>query len=221
MKNFNVLKLIFVLLVGLVLSGGYVVAQDAPVQDIPAEVVPEAVLPAEAVDVATPPVAENDGVVAQDPAQIDGAIEGEVALDEAPALVVAAINPNEIPSLVFTYWEYNAIQEAKSSRGNIASEESAEEQDFSMPEDNAAKPPPEKRDIKLGGILYKTEKDWTIWLNGQRITPGAIPKEVIDLKVYEQYIEVKWYDRYTKQILPIRLRPHQRFNIDSRIFLPG
>ena len=79
----------------------------------------------------------------------------------------------------------------------------------------------EKREIILGGILYVSDDDWTIWLNGKRVTPKALPKEVIDLKVYDAHIEVKWFDDWTNQIFPIRLKTHQRFNIDTRIFLPG
>lgn len=128
------------------------------------------------------------------------------------------INPNEIPSILFTYWEYTAIQEAKKSRGSFKDPDDVPIEDFEMEEENIQ---PGNRDIRLSGIVFKSSKDWTIWLNGQRITPVAVPKEIIDIKVYEEYIEVKWFDNYTKQILPIRLRPHQRFNIDSRIFLPG
>lgn len=84
-----------------------------------------------------------------------------------------------------------------------------------------AKPPAEERDISLGGIVFNSARDWTIWLNGRRITPDALPKEVIDLRVFSEYVEMKWFDEYTNQIFPIRLRAHQRFNIDNRIFLPG
>ncbi len=73
----------------------------------------------------------------------------------------------------------------------------------------------------LGGIVYAREGEWTIWLNGRRITPEAVPKEVLDLRVFEDYIEVKWLDDYTNQIFPLRLRTHQRFNMDTRVFLPG
>jgi hypothetical protein len=83
------------------------------------------------------------------------------------------------------------------------------------------KPPPEERYVSLSGIAFNAKEKWTIWLNGERVTPDAIPPEVLDLKVFSKYIEIKWYDDYTNRIIPIRLRPHQRFNIDTRIFLPG
>ena len=80
---------------------------------------------------------------------------------------------------------------------------------------------PGRRELTLAGIVYRTPKEWTIWFNEQRVTPTAIPEEVLDLKVYNEFIEVKWYDEFTNQIFPIRLRPHQRFNLDDRLFLPG
>lgn len=132
------------------------------------------------------------------------------------------INPNDIPSLLFTYWEHTAIVDAKRSRGLVRPPTEEElTRDLKNRDGEKVKPPPEERDIRLGGIVYVTSGDWTIWLNDKRVTPKAIPAEVMDLKVSKEYIEMKWFDDYTNQIFPIRLRPHQRFNIDTRIFLPG
>ena len=77
------------------------------------------------------------------------------------------------------------------------------------------------REVKLGGILYNGVEDWIIWINQTRITPGAIPSEILDISVYDNYVELKWFDGETNKIYPIRLRPNQRFNIDARMFLPG
>lgn len=131
--------------------------------------------------------------------------------------------PDEYKSLVFTEWEHAVIKEAKTLQGDTRAV-SQYELDKAMserPAETKVKPPPEEREIRLSGIVYHGGDDWTIWLNEQRVTPDAIPKEVTDLKVYKSYIEFKWFDDYTNQIFPIRLRPHQRFNIDTRIFLPG
>ena len=133
-------------------------------------------------------------------------------------------NADEYTSLVFTHWEHVAIKDAVKYRGKTRGVTEAElMRDLKKREDQAekVKPPPEEREIRLSGIVYHGGKDWTIWLNEQRVTPDAIPEEVMDLKVYKTYIEFKWFDDYTNQIFPIRLRPHQRFNIDTRIFLPG
>ena len=80
---------------------------------------------------------------------------------------------------------------------------------------------PSIREISLQGILYRGPSDWTIWMNKQQLTPDAMPLEVIDLKVHKEFIELRWFDRDANQIVPIRLRPNQRFNLDARIFLPG
>lgn len=77
------------------------------------------------------------------------------------------------------------------------------------------------RELSLGGLVYDSPEDWTIWLNSRRITPDTIPEQIFDLAVHEDYIDVKWYDRYTNRLYPIRLRPHERFHLDSRLFLVG
>lgn len=152
--------------------------------------------------------------------------EGEVA-DEAPELAYKKqpISVASIPPTLFTKWEYEAILDAIRSRGKtkvraptsreLRESEGVEEERYRV------RPPPEERDITLNGLVYGGKNDWTIWLNGKRVTPNAIPEEVTDLRVYREYIEMKWYDDYSQSVYPIRLRPSQRFNLDTRIFLPG
>lgn len=131
-------------------------------------------------------------------------------------------NRADYNSLVFTHWEHVAIRDARNSRGSVRAPTDFEiEQANRRSDDPLEKPPPEEREIRLSGIVFNGAKDWTIWLNEERVTPEALPEEILDLKVFKSYIEVKWFDEYTNQIFPIRLRPHQRFNIDTRIFLPG
>ncbi len=129
----------------------------------------------------------------------------------------ATILPEFLQTLFFTAWQHALLQEAKigfntrlPNPGEIgtAGEEG---------------PPPEPgiREISLGGIAFENITSWTVWLNGVRITPDAIPEQVLDIKVSRAFIDLKWFDTYTNKIYPIRLRPHERFNLDSRIFLPG
>ncbi len=128
----------------------------------------------------------------------------------------ASITPESVATLFFTAWQHALLQDAKIGfktampmPGAVASGESGMARD------------PGIREISLGGIAYSTDKRWTVWLNGVRITPEAIPQAVMDIKVSRAYIDLKWFDAYTNKIYPIRLRPQERFNLDSRIFLPG
>ncbi len=165
---------------------------------------------------------------AQTAAPIVSGASSDPAAPVQPGIVDPAIfakgplNPLEIPSILFTYWENTAIADAKNKRG-VVQAPTQDEINRAMQEEQASKPkpPPEEREIKLGGIVYAAKNDWAIWLNGQRVTPDALPKEVIDLRVYDDYVEMKWLDDYTLRIYPIRLRAHQRFNLDTRMFLPG
>jgi hypothetical protein len=127
---------------------------------------------------------------------------------------------SSIPSLVFTPSQYALLREARIGFNTRAPtlQELAKAGD---PNDPNYRPPASIRDIKLGGISFNTPDDWTIWLNNSRVTPDALPAEAIDLRVYKDFIELKWFDVLTNQIYPVRLRTNQKFNIDSRIFLPG
>lgn len=157
--------------------------------------------------------------IAQDVVNAAGAEQAE------PAEAALPDDPRKIPSLLFTRWEHEAMLDMKeeAKRNNVRRPVTEEDINRAMnqPEQVKPKPPPEQRELRLGGILYTSSDDWTVWLNEQRVTPNAIPKEVISLRVHRHYIDVKWYDDYTSRIFPIRLRAHQRFNLDSRIFLPG
>ena len=174
------------------------------------------------------------GVVSQVNAQ-DGSSpalssEGETneeRVQQTFAATKPVFNPAEYKSILYTSWEQDAIALARRAANNPNSESRGATQfeiDKSQIRNDLTqkiKPPPEEREIRLAGIMYDTGDRWTIWLNEERVTPDAVPPEVIDLKVHKEYIEFKWIDDYTNRIYPIRLRPHQRFNIDTRIFLPG
>jgi hypothetical protein len=204
-----------VLFAGLLLvAGGFPLttfAQDGEVLEIEAEA----------------PMAEGTMAKNQGDLAAEGVAPAVTAQAEQPVSDGKPVfRPEEYASLVFTFWEQDAIELARraangdgDTRGvtDYEIKESQKRDDLT----EKIKPPPEQREIRLAGILFNEKDSWTIWLNEKRVTPEALPKEVIDLKVYKSYIEFKWFDDYTNRIYPIRLRPHQRFNIDTRIFLPG
>jgi hypothetical protein len=135
------------------------------------------------------------------------------ALKAHIATAPPSVNPEDLKTLLFTAWQYALLLEAKTynaTRPPSASELNGNGQTPTGP-----------REISLGGISFITAKSWTVWLNSQRIKPDAIPKEIMDIKVSEDHVDLKWFDASTNLIFPIRLRPHQRFNLDDRIFLPG
>lgn len=133
--------------------------------------------------------------------------------DELGQLSMMPEDVRELSTLFFTKWQHALLQEARAGY---------ETRPLDPGEASSGAPIVKgPREISLGGIVFKSSEQWTVWLNGRRITPDAIPREVLDLRVANDYIELKWFDAFTNQIFPIRLRAHQRFNIDSRIFLPG
>jgi hypothetical protein len=166
--------------------------------------------------------------LAQEPAAAPEVAPAETVLlpdgTEAPVELASPpeINPNTMPSLLFTYWEHVAVLDAKRARGAGGDTRTPLRGEFGANEGQENyKPSPEERELNLSGIVFKSHEDWTIWLNGKRVTPDALPSDAIEIRVSKDYIDIKWFDAYTNQIFPIRLRPHQRFNFDTRIFLPS
>lgn len=180
------------------------------------------VAPAMAQGEAQQPAASDVSGVAQatEEVQIDPNLY--VGLQEAhqhhTALRKPEVRPQDLKTIFFTLWQHRLLEEQR--RYGVQTRGATEQ------EMQATGPAPENRvrgirELSLGGIVYASGKNWVVWLNGQRVTPEAIPREVIDIQVKDDYIELKWYDSWTNLIFPIRLRPHQRFNLDTRIFLPG
>jgi hypothetical protein len=200
------------------LSGLFILPAIAQENALPdAAVAPEVVAP-EQQTVTTAPPASSDGSV---PAMAN-TVATDPAVQTPATQYEGGINPNEIMPIVFSYWERAAVNDARNARGLVRPPTDEElMRGIKNPQGEKVKPPPEEREIKLGGIVFVANNDWTIWLNGKRVTPDAIPTEVMDLKVYKEYVEMKWFDDYTNQIFPLRIRAHERFNIDTRIFLPG
>ncbi len=143
----------------------------------------------------------------------------EAALGSMAVLRKNATPSEDIGTLVFTLWQHALLQDAKKI---FRTRRPTESEIAAAADGGAVEPKPRGiREIGLNGILYKGKDNWVVWLNGKRLAPDALPKEVIDIKVHSTYIDLKWFDSYTNLIYPVRIRPHQRFNLDSRIFLPG
>lgn len=127
--------------------------------------------------------------------------------------------PSDIPSLVFSPAQHVLLNEARIGFNTRVPTKA--ELDMGDPDDPNYRPPPSVRVLSLGGIVFNTPDEWTIYLNGKRVTPDALPSEAVDLRVYKDFIELRWFDPQTSQIFPVRLRANQKFNLDARVFLPG
>lgn len=194
------------------------VAEEAtavPSDETPASEIPDVSEMAASPETTPPPAvpAANGDVVAalppaDQPQPAISAMENEI--NQRLSYLRPNVDLNTMPSLFFSIWEHDLVSDAR--RGLTTRAPGI---------DDGVAPVAGPRDISLGGIVYAGSKDWTIWLNNIRVSPTAIPEEVMDLKVYKEYIELEWFDGSTNQIYPIRLRAHQRFNLDTRMFLPG
>ena len=174
-------------------------------------------------DALTPP--SPDGAPAREPTAADLAadplldVQLRIGIQESFArrlkLSTPQTRPEEMGSVLFSPWQHALLQEAKKGFRARRAAPGELTEDINAPREKGI------REISLGGIVYAAPEEWTVWLNGQRLTPDALPEEIIDIKVMEDFVQLKWFDSYTNLIFPVRLRAHQRFNLDTRIFLPG
>ena len=224
-----------------------VYAQDVPVPvDTSAPLAPESALGGPDQQKQTP-AAQSDPlqeILALDPqnptsqtnpsASEQGAVAGAMPLESTTDSEIANVvfkagaeseKKKSISSLFFTESQFNTLNEAIMRRNNNASIEEGDvrysEPSDGMEEGDEERVKPANREVYLSGLVFVHEKDWTVWLNGMRIKPDAIPDEIKDIKVYKTHIDIKWFDEYNNKIYPIRLKPHQRFNVDTHVFLPG
>lgn len=118
-------------------------------------------------------------------------------------------------SLLFTPLELSSIKTALEGYVPYA-EEGAEEVDEAM-----ALARLQPRLVRLSGIIYRAPNDWIVWINGQRLSPGKLIPEVAEIQVKRDHVIVKWYDAPTREVISIRLRPHQTYDILTGVLLPG
>lgn len=81
---------------------------------------------------------------------------------------------------------------------------------------------PQKRVIRLSGVLYRAPEDWIVWMNNRKVTPDNLLPEIVDISVRDSSkVHLKWYDVGLNQVISITLRPHQVYDIVSGVLLPG
>lgn len=83
------------------------------------------------------------------------------------------------------------------------------------------KPIPLIRRISLAGVVFRSSDDWVLWLNGYKVTPFALLPEIVEIKVNNDSVHLKWFDIGMNNIISISLRPHQTYDIVTGILLPG
>ena len=80
---------------------------------------------------------------------------------------------------------------------------------------------PMVRKITLSGVAFKNPKQWVVWINGQKISPGYLLKEIVDIQVEQDAVHLKWFDIGLNGVLNITLHPHETYDIVAGVLLPG
>lgn len=136
---------------------------------------------------------------------------------------VAAVTPQPTPgvtlslekkSIFFTPNQLIAIMRA--NQGFIAPREAFDENNQGDKPQDAG-----PRELILNGIVYNSKSDWTIWFNGERVTPKNIPDRIMGLNVEKDRVHIRWMDIGNKRIVNITLLPNQKYLLDSDTIVPA
>jgi hypothetical protein len=197
-----------------------------PGDAIPPDMLPEenALVPGSQI----PALPDQPGSLTESVSAIQDNIPPDVYLDlqnslkSKSKLDPPAVMPEDMKTVFYTLWQHSLMKEAERDFQTKKPEDANASNNSGTLVEEAPPEPTGPREISLGGISYVSAKRWTVWFNGQRITPETLlPDQMIDMNVHSDFIEIKWFDDFTNLVFPIRLRPHQRFNLDSKMFLPG
>jgi len=166
------------------------------------------------------PVQAQDAAPAQAGTEAAGTVEpalaAETATPDAAAADTAAATPAPAPAtlnapfrdtLLFSGVEVAAVREAAAGRRSNEAFLDAEKVEL-IPID---------RKIKLSGIYYKDDTTWIIWLNGYKLHPGYLLKEINRIEVKKDEVSLSWYDIGLNDVINIKLRPHQIYDIVTGI----
>lgn len=61
-----------------------------------------------------------------------------------------------------------------------------------------------ENEVCLDALVYFDENNWSVWLNGQHITPTTIPEHLEILRVDEDHFEVNW--KKDDDVIPLILQ---------------
>lgn len=156
-----------------------------------------------------PPDAGAPAPAVMDAVDKAGAMPGEA--DAVEAFVPKDANKETVfrGSFMFSQSEIDDIERAKA--GIVLSNPMVQQE-------TAVVIPPIRR-IILSGIYYRTPADWTVWINGQKVTPGNLLPEIVDIKVMNDRVRLKWFDIGLNGVLSLEMRPHQMYDIVTGVML--
>lgn len=139
-----------------------------------------------------------------------------IALALAPALAIASLPAADAlaqgggqaaslpPSLFFAPDQVAAIEAALRERAR-----------YRPPEQAAAPEPEAPRSLRLGAIIRFGPQHWTIWLNGERVTPANLPRSVQGIVVRPEGVTLDWFDSRRGTLVQVALRPYHEVLLDS------
>lgn len=131
----------------------------------------------------------------------------EAAAKAAEEARIAELNKPFRDSVLFTPAEVTAVREAAAGRRTNEKFLDADKEEL-IPVD---------RKIKLSGIYYKNDSTWIVWMNGYKLHPRYLLPEIHKIQVKQDEVYLEWYDIGLNNIIKLKMRPHQIYDIVTGI----
>ncbi|MEZ0260008.1 MAG: DotI/IcmL/TraM family protein [Alphaproteobacteria bacterium] len=77
--------------------------------------------------------------------------------------------------------------------------------------------------INLNAVNYKSQDDWEVWINDQKVTPKNLTlKEIVEVKVHDaDNVSILWFDTCLNGTIKVKLKPGQTYWISQGVLIPN
>lgn len=126
--------------------------------------------------------------------------------------LVSAPQPGSAQSLFFFPGEVTLIEQARQmmeSEIELVFEDPSEQPE--QEQEEAIVTGPDR--LHLGAVLFGGPQDWTLWLNGERVTPDRLPERIEAISVAPERVRMTWQDVPRDRRVTVELRPRQSWDL--------
>jgi len=115
-------------------------------------------------------------------------------------------------SLFYTPQQLSLLNQALNSPATFVPQDDPNAKASDTPGGKPVGRPP----LVLTGLIFKSAKDWTIFLNGRAYRPNSLPAQLQEIEVTQEHVSMVWLENPDDGPINLRLRPRQKYDFAAK-----